>query len=111
MQRISLQSEDLYKALALYEYLKQTDQTFEDLKLFLLAQGFFGRENIFQEPVKSFAKFCPECSQGMGVFPVNYSKCTQVGGDFKSQWFCPCGYDKFSTKTVQEELSSLTEVK
>lgn len=54
---------------------------------------------------------CPACKKyQMRLFPVNSSNRDRVPGEWKSQWVCPdinCGYEKYSTNTVKEEIERL----
>lgn len=47
---------------------------------------------------------CPDCKRPMRLATVNSNMADQVGGDYKSQWYCSCGKDIFSKLTLQEEL-------
>ena len=49
---------------------------------------------------------CPECEAPIQLLSLNDSTSTQTGDDSKSVWLCRnCHYEKFSDKTVNEELS------
>jgi ssDNA-binding Zn-finger/Zn-ribbon topoisomerase 1 len=54
---------------------------------------------------------CPKCGSFLGLASVNSSPRTAVGGNWKSMVFCTnwknCGYERYSTRTVQEELKEL----
>ena len=67
---------------------------------------------------------CPECGQFMQVYPVNTDPkkrdrvLSEDGKEYKSMWLCGtscsgkgCLYEKFSTKTVEEELEELSNDK
>jgi len=48
---------------------------------------------------------CPECGLPVQITPVNISKCTNVGGGWKTSVICSnprCRYTELSTKTVSE---------
>ena len=61
---------------------------------------------------------CPECGYPMSIYPVNTDPLkrdrvlSEDGKEYKSMWLCGtscsgkgCLYERFSTKTVEEELS------
>lgn len=53
---------------------------------------------------------CPECEAPIQLLSVNDSPSTQTGDDSKSVWLCRnCHYEKFSDKSIQEELELLKE--
>ena len=53
---------------------------------------------------------CIKCNAAMDLYPVNNTPKNQVGGDYKSQWFCNhCGNSIFSVKSPQEEWKMLKE--
>ncbi|MFA6135479.1 MAG: hypothetical protein WC869_15815 [Phycisphaerae bacterium] len=48
---------------------------------------------------------CPECNSFMTISPVNVSRCTNIGGDWKSSLQCrnpDCRFSELSTKTLNE---------
>lgn len=46
-------------------------------------------------------KDCPECDEKMALYPVNTSPRNQVGGSYKSQWYCShCGHSIYSKRTL-----------
>ena len=48
---------------------------------------------------------CPQCGYILRISPVNVSRCTRVGGQWKSIIQCDaCGYDQLSNKTPAEVL-------
>ena len=55
---------------------------------------------------------CPNCGkQLLRLYPVNTSNRDKVPGNWRSQFVCPdwknCGYEKYSEKTIQENLKEL----
>lgn len=59
---------------------------------------------------KEKAKHCPDCDKIMGLMPVNTNARNQVGGRYKSLWFCldiNCGYESYSRNTVVYWLKKL----
>lgn len=60
---------------------------------------------VKQAEWEKVAERCPECGFTMNLYRVNDSIRTQVGGGFKSQWFCNrCGCDIYSKMEVFEIL-------
>ena len=50
---------------------------------------------------------CKICGKGMGLGPVNTMPGDQIGGDWKSQWYCTnCDESIFNMETVQEIMQS-----
>lgn len=48
---------------------------------------------------------CPECDSRLRLTPVNVSKCTNIGGAWKTSIMCQnaaCKYTELSTKTIKE---------
>ncbi len=51
---------------------------------------------------------CPECQTLMMLYRVNTTTRDQVGGDYKSQWFCPtCYYDRYSNVPFEVVYNSI----
>ena len=54
---------------------------------------------------------CPVCGKRLGFLSLNTNASNRVGEDLKSVFFCQdwknCGYERYSTKTVQEEFEEL----
>lgn len=51
------------------------------------------------------APICPECGAAVRISPVNVSKCTNVGGEWRSSISClnqTCRFTELSTKTMDE---------
>lgn len=48
---------------------------------------------------------CPECGARLAISAVNVSRCTNIGGPWKSSLFCnnrDCRYTSLSEKSIQE---------
>ena len=54
---------------------------------------------------------CPDCEKPLRLSPVNTEPWNMVGEGLKSQWFCVCGYSKYSDQTVMEEVTLAREEK
>lgn len=67
----------------------------------------------FDHQVKYHSRRCPDCGSHLNITPVNSSKRDQVGGGYHSAWQCidmlNCGYEEYSTKIVEEEISNHSE--
>lgn len=52
---------------------------------------------------------CMQCRNQMWLYPVNTTPGNQVGGDYKSQWWCSaCDTSIFNTISVEEEAARLS---
>ena len=61
------------------------------------------KQNKKRDQWLNIALKCPECNTIMQLSQVNDHTGNQVGGNWKSQWFCPkCGYDIYNKETVNE---------
>lgn len=65
------------------------------------------REAFLVSELKTKSRRCAACGRVMKLSSVNDSPKNQVGGDFKSLWFCPdmigCGETVYSNLTAMEE--------
>lgn len=60
--------------------------------------------NIAHPPPRSFP-VCPECRHMLIVAEVNVSRCTAIGGPWKTSLMCgnkACRYTELSTKSIHE---------
>jgi len=68
------------------------------------------KNRIIRERIR-LKTICPKCTAtSLRLYPVNDTNRTMVGGNWKSQWACPdinCGFEKYSTRSVKEELEHL----
>ncbi len=56
------------------------------------------------EQVTAVVKRCPQCNRVMDLYNVNSTPRDQVGGNWKSQWFCShCGNSMYSENTPAVE--------
>ena len=69
-------------------------------------QRIIAANNELRKEWESTALKCDKCGKPMGLAPVNSSPGNQVGGKYKSQWFCPniveCGHYILSRKGISE---------
>lgn len=94
---------DLQRILQLDKLLKQNGKTLDDIENYLK----YVEKNPPKEALKLTNQLCPICSNNMLIYPVNDSKCRQVGGNYKSQWYCSsCGESILSERSVKEELEN-----
>jgi len=82
--------------LVLVETLKQNEWDIESAAKYL--------ESELKVRSLVGTKECPECSNRMYLYTVNTNNRNQVGGDYKTQWLCTCGYEKYSKSSYREEL-------
>lgn len=70
------------------------------------------RHRIIAKQIK-LKTICPQCgATNLQLYPVNTTNRNVVEGDWKSQWVCPdmnCGFEKYSTRSVKEEMNHLRE--
>lgn len=60
--------------------------------------------NLPPTPKRFLIRRCPICGSYTDIHEVNHMACCQIGGKWKSQWFCSsCGWDEYSEKTITEE--------
>jgi len=49
----------------------------------------------------------PGCTGVLALYPVNVSRCTAVGGRWKTQAICRrCGHDRYSERDVREIIKT-----
>jgi predicted RNA-binding Zn-ribbon protein involved in translation (DUF1610 family) len=77
-------------------------------------EGMVAAENLLRkippsspaEPAEPKNEFlCPDCRQRIIIRPVNVSKCTNIGGGWKTSLECineKCRYTELSKKSLQE---------
>lgn len=62
---------------------------------------------VMKNKYLSLARRCALCGKPMKLYRVNDRPGTQVGGEFKSMWYCPdllsCGETVYSNLTIEEE--------
>lgn len=58
-----------------------------------------------------YAKRCPACKSIMGLMPVNSMPSNQIGGVWKSMWFCPdwrnCDYEELSKESYRQQVERI----
>jgi len=83
----------------LYLHLKQNNRTMDEFVEYMKGLDLQSRE------VKRLFSFkCIKCGSSMNLHTVNTRPNIQVGGDYKSQWYCPrCGYYILSINTPRLE--------
>jgi hypothetical protein len=85
----------------------------ERKKLFFIEQERKKRERNINElkQWERYAKKCPQCQSVMGLTPVNSMPSNQVGGEWKSMWFCPdwrsCGYEELSKESYRQQVERI----
>ncbi|GAF77586.1 unnamed protein product [marine sediment metagenome] len=47
---------------------------------------------------------CPECSAYVRIGTVNNHPATMVGEDWKTQWWCGCGWVEYSLLEIHDEV-------
>ena len=97
----------IQEAINISEYISRQGKTWEDVKQYVVVYNQrLGKKKetpVAPRPVKS----CLYCKGNMFLFSVNDSKCRQVGGNYKSQWYCSnCGESILSERSVKEELEN-----
>ncbi len=60
-------------------------------------------------PPQVLKRACPECGKWVRIFRVNHKPNVMVGGDFKSQWRCSCGWEEFTSNEVMDEAKPYME--
>lgn len=52
---------------------------------------------------------CPKCSTGLQLGSINTGPGDNIGGGYKSQWYCVnCEYESYSKDTVSEVITKLS---
>jgi len=68
------------------------------------------RSRVPRPPREVLKRKCPSCGKWLHLAEVNHSPRCRVGGDYKSQWFCPnCWWDEYSKKDIREEAKPYIE--
>jgi len=63
-----------------------------------------------KDSVSSKVMPCLQCGKPMNLYSVNTTPRNQVGGDYKSQWFCQfCGNSIYSVNLPKKEWKMLKE--
>lgn len=81
-------------------------------KTWIDVEKYLGNKSVSQrrECTVVGAVNCPACKRTMGLHTVNDKPSNQVGGDYKSQWYCPhCSVSVFNTETYVRELERMGE--
>ena len=80
---------------------------------FELYQGVLAEEErlIHVQPIPDkFREKCPSCNDPMKIGPINNTPGNQIGGDWKSQWYCgKCDESVFDLRTVNQITESARE--
>lgn len=57
------------------------------------------------KPTNKLGQVCPECGAPVQISPVNVSRCTNVGGNWRTSLMCSksaCRYTELSVKTIND---------
>jgi len=100
----------LQEALNIQLHITSKGKTWEDVRGYLAE---YTRERERKDITKQFrGVLCPNprCRKPMVIFPVNTDPGNQVGGDFKSMWYCTdprCNATIPNAGTVEEEIMAV----